>query len=49
MRKKLPTIVACVMFAQVAFGQADNACFEQAAKVPSVSIAHPAKRFPVSR
>ena len=32
MRKKLSTIVAGVMFAQVAYGQADNACFEQAAK-----------------
>ena len=32
MRKKLSTIVAGVMFAQVAYGQAYNACFEQAAK-----------------
>lgn len=32
MRKNIPAIVAGVMFAQVAYGQADNACFEQAAK-----------------
>lgn len=32
MTKRITTIVAGVMFAQVAYGQADNACFEQAAK-----------------
>lgn len=32
MTKKITTIVAGVMIAQVANGQADNACFEQAAK-----------------
>lgn len=32
MRKSIPAIVAGVMFTQVAYGQADNACFEQAAK-----------------
>jgi len=32
MRKNILAIVAGVMFAQVAYGQADNACFEQAAK-----------------
>lgn len=32
MAKKITTIVAGVMIAQVANGQADNACFEQAAK-----------------
>jgi len=37
MRKKLSTIVAFVMFAQIAYGQADNACFEQAAKRYRVS------------
>ena len=37
MRKKIPAIVAGVMFAQVAYGQADIACFEQAAKRYRVS------------
>ena len=37
MRKKFPTIVACVMFTQIAYGQADSACFEQAAKRYRVS------------
>jgi len=37
MRKIMPTIVAGVMFAQIAYGQADNACFEQAAKRYRVS------------
>lgn len=37
MRKKLSTIVAGVMFAQVAYGQSDNACFDQAAKHYRVS------------
>lgn len=37
MRKKLSIIVAGVMFAQVAYGQADNACFDQAAKRYRVS------------
>ena len=37
MIKILPTIVVGVMFAQVAYGQADNACFEQAAKRYRVS------------
>jgi len=32
MTKRITTIVVGVMFAQVAYGQADNACFEQAAK-----------------
>ena len=34
----MPTIVAGVMFAQVAYGQTDNACFEQAAKRYRVSV-----------
>jgi soluble lytic murein transglycosylase-like protein len=37
MRKIMPTIIAAVMFAQAAYGQADNACFEQAEKRYRVS------------
>ena len=37
MIKNIPAIVAGVMFAQAAYGQADNACFEQAAKRYRVS------------
>lgn len=37
MIKNIAAIVAGVMFAQAAYGQADNACFEQAAKRYRVS------------
>lgn len=37
MRKNIPILIVGVMFAQVAYGQADNACFEQAAKRYRVS------------
>lgn len=37
MIKKIPAIVVAVMFAQTAYGQADNACFEQAEKRYRVS------------
>lgn len=37
MIKNIPAIVVAVMFAQTAYGQADNACFEQAEKRYRVS------------
>jgi soluble lytic murein transglycosylase-like protein len=37
MRKNIPILIVGVMFAQVAYGQEDGACFEQAAKRYRVS------------